>query len=108
MSVYVNGARSALAFLWRVSLLGEHPRTVNAFDADRGMLNLEALDLESWSWSSGEAIMVRLAAGLATGHCDVTVQELWRLDEVQRDAAAWALHIWWTKADLGDVAEVGI
>ena len=108
MSIYVNGARPALTWLWRVSLLGEHPRTATAYDQDRGMLNLDALDLESWSWSSGEAIMVRLAAGIATDNCDVTVQDLWRLDELQRDAAAWALHLWWMRADFGDVAEVGL
>lgn len=108
MSVHVNGARLALNFLWRVSLLGEHPRTAMAYDADRGTLDLDALDLESWSWSSGEAIMVRLAAGMVTDRCDVTAQDLWRLDELQRDAAAMALHLWWTRADFGDFAEVGI
>ena len=108
MSVYVNGARPALTFLWRVSLLGQHPRTANAFDQDRGTLDLEALDLDTWAWSSGEAIMVRLAWGMATDHCDVTAQELWRLDDLQRDAAAWALHMWWTRAEIGEHAEVGI
>ena len=108
MIVHVNGARPALTFLWRVSLLGQHPRTGNAFDQDRGTLDLEALDLDTWHWSSGEAIMVRLAWGMATDHCDVTAQELWRLDDLQRDAAAWALHMWWTRTEVGEHAEVGI
>jgi len=108
MNIHVNGARPALQFLWQVSLLGEHPRTAAAYDLDRGTLNLDALDLDAWAWSTGEAIMVRLAWGMATDHCDVTAQELWRLDELQREAAAWALHLWWTRTELGDHAEVGI
>lgn len=108
MNLHVNGARHALHYLWRVSLLGQHPRTALAYDEDRGTLDLDALDLEAWAWSSGERVLVRLAAGMATDRCDVTASDLWGLDETQREAAAAALNIWWGRTTIGDYAEVGL
>jgi hypothetical protein len=108
MSTLVHGGRGALHYLWRFGLLGEHPRTRYAFDEDRGTLDLDALDLDTWPWSSGERILVGIASGIATGYCDVKVTDLWRLDEDQRTVAASALSIWWNRSSIGDYAEVGL
>lgn len=83
--------RDAMRALIRHSALNNHYHLAACIDFDGMRFDFEALN--DYPWSSGESVLVGILQAIYNGHSDVTITDLYKLDEASRGAAMMALRI---------------
>lgn len=80
----------AAATLVRLSALGEHHMIAQHVDIEGHRINWDAIN--DFGWSSGEIILIELLKVILHGAGNVEIEDLWRLDDENREVATLALR----------------